>query len=99
MNNYQDVILSVTKEFHQLKMDHLASEVESSNSSDDFAPSSQMKSTSEWRGRGNQRRNNESKSSYFNNKNSNLGLKGKSAEGGKRKKGSSSRGNSPKRRS
>ena len=45
MKNYQDVILSVTREYHQLKMDHLANDMASN--SDDFAPSSQMKAAAE----------------------------------------------------
>ena len=56
MTNYQEVILSVTKEFHQKKMDHLACQAvavaRGGGDEEDFAPSSQM-DTGGWMGRGN----------------------------------------------
>ena len=48
MTNYQEVILSVTKEFHQKKMDHLACQAvaRAGGDEEDFTPSCQMEA--EW---------------------------------------------------
>lgn len=98
MRNYQEVILSVTKEFHQLRMDHLAQEAAAKVTEDteDFTPSSQMEAGG-WLGKksGGKSSRVGGKSAYFNNKQSWGWTKGQ-----KRKEtGASKQGNSPKRRS
>merc|ERR1719468_1308986 len=53
MTAYQEVIISVTKEYHTKKMDHLACQAVARGGGDeeDFAPSSQMEAGG-WMGRG-----------------------------------------------
>ncbi len=93
MTSYQEVILCLTKEYHQKKMDHLACQVvaRGGEDEDDFAPSSQMDSGG-WMGRGKtasrggaKRGGGGGKSAYFN-KGKSWGWKG----GGKKKEGSNS---------
>ena len=102
MTNYQEVILSVTKEFHQKKMDHLACQAVARGGGDeeDFAPSSQM-DTGGWMGRGNTgargggaKRGGGGKSAYFN-KGKSWGWKG----GGKKKEAGDSGANASRRAS
>ena len=102
MTHYQKVILSVTKEFHQKKMDHLACQAVARGGGDeeDFAPSSQM-DTGGWMGRGNTgarvggaKRGGGGKSAYFN-KGKSWGWKG----GGKKKEAGNSGANASRRAS
>ena len=98
MNNYQDIILTITREYHSKKLDHLASS-HHQEEQEDFTPSSQMDSGG-WMGKGNSNKgrgaNTGGKSAYFNKKS--WGWKGQGG-GGKKRKESAARGNSPKRRS
>ena len=87
MTNYQEVILCLTNEFHQKKMDHLACQVVARGGGDeeDFAPSSHMDTVC-WMGRGNTgARGGGGKSAYFN-KGKSWGWKG----GGKKKEAGNS---------
>ena len=91
MKHYQEVILSVTKEFQKKRLDHLASQVQArqeEEEDDDFAPSCMAAGSSDgWLGR-NQGANRGGKSAYF-----------KKTGGAQKRKQTNNAGNSPKRKS
>ena len=97
MKHYQEVILSVTKEFQRKRLDHLASQVQArqeEEDEDDFAPSSMAAGASDgWLGRnqGASRGGGGGKSAYF--------RKTGGAGGAQKRKQTKSAGNSPKRKS
>ena len=99
MTSYQEVILSVTKEFHKSKMDILACQAVALEDEEDFAPSSQMEAggwmgrgTTSARGAGGKRGG--GKSSYFS-KGKSWGWKG--GQGGKKRDKNSSGENTSRR--
>ena len=97
MKHYQEVILSVTKEFQKKRLDHLASQAlarQEEMEDDDFAPSSVAagpRGSEGWLGR-NQgtKRGGGGKSAYF---------KKTGGGGAQKRKQTNSAGNSPKRKS
>ena len=94
MNHYQDIILTVTKEFNNKKLDHLASQMKArkeEEEDDDFVPNSTKEASDGWLGRNPSvgKKGGGGKSKYFSN---NTG-------GGQKRKNSSKAENSPKRSS
>ena len=95
MKHYQEVILSVTKEFQKKRLDHLASQAlarQEEMDDDDFAPSSMAagpRSSDGWLGR-NQgaKKDGGGKSAYF-----------KKTGGAQKRKQTNNAGSSPKRKS
>ena len=95
MKHYQEVILSVTKEFQKKRLDHLASQAQARQEEmddDDFAPSSMAagpKGSDGWLGRNQGAKNGGGgKSAYF-----------KKTGGAQKRKQTNNAGNSPKRKS
>ena len=103
MKHYQEVILSVTKEFQKKRLDHLASQAlarQEELDDDDFVPSSMTAGPSGsdgWLGRNQgSRRGGGGKSAYFK---KTAGRGGGGGGGAQKRKQTNSAGNSPKRKS
>ena len=101
MKHYQEVILSVTKEFQKKRLDHLASQVQARQEEmddDDFAPSSVAagpRGSDGWLGRNQGARSGGGGRSAYFKKTGGAG----GAGGAQKRKQTNSAGNSPKRKS